>query len=233
VALRAIVFDFDGVIANTEPLHFEAYRGVLAPHGIALSETEYYARYLGYDDVGAFRAIGADCGHAFDLRTIERLVEEKAVRLEALERASPVLFPGAADAVRRLAARFPLAIASGALRAEIERVLAATALARFFEGIVAAEDTPLSKPAPDPYRRALDLLRRRTPDLRSAECVAVEDSRWGLESARAAGLRTVAVTHTYRAELLAPSADLVVASLETLHADALTRAFGGPASCSG
>lgn len=226
MALRAIVFDFDGVLANTEPLHFRAYRDVLAGRGIALSEADYFARFLGYDDVGAFRAIGVDHGHAFDIRAIEQLVEEKAMRLQALERESSVLFPGAADAVRRLAAAFPLAIASGALRAEIERVVDATGLTSFFVGIVAAEDTPLSKPAPDPYLRAVDLLRRSIADLRAAECLAIEDSRWGLESARAAGLRTVAVTHTYSADALAGAADRVIASLDVLSPDTLIQEFG-------
>lgn len=226
MTLRAIVFDFDGVIANTEPLHFRAYREVLGARKIALGEADYYARYLGYDDVGAFRAIGEDCGHAFDAATIEELVEEKAVRVEALERESPVLFPGAADAVRRLAEDFPLAIASGARRAEIERVLAATRLTKFFVGIVAAEDTPVSKPAPDPYRRAVELLRARITDLAPSECVAIEDSRWGLESARAAGLRTLAVTHTYTIDMLATAADHVIDSLGQLDHASLIQTFG-------
>src|SRR4029078_338027 len=98
--LRAIVFDFDGVIANTEPLHFRGYRDVLAEKGVELTETSYYARYLGFDDVGACAHIPADQAIAWTADDIRRLVERKAKRLEELEESVSVLFPGAADAVR-------------------------------------------------------------------------------------------------------------------------------------
>ena len=105
--------------------------------------------------------------------------------------------------IRRLAARCPLAIASGAIRPEIERVLQREGLLVDFQTIVAAGDTPVSKPAPDPYARAVELLSAATGvALAPGECVAIEDSRWGLESARAAGLRTMAVAHTYPAAVL-------------------------------
>src|SRR4051812_41082057 len=121
--LRAIVFDFDGVIANSEPLHFLAYRDVLAGEGITLTEADYYARYLGYDDVGAFEHIAAAQAITWTGSDIRRLVARKAVRLEQLEHDTSVLFPGAADAVRRTAAALPIAIASGARGEEIRRVL--------------------------------------------------------------------------------------------------------------
>jgi beta-phosphoglucomutase-like phosphatase (HAD superfamily) len=223
--LRAIVFDFDGVIANSEPLHFGAFRDVLAPEGIVLTEADYYARYLGYDDVGVFRALDATRG-AWAAADIARLVARKAVRMEELERDVSVLFPGAADAVRRAAAAVPVAIASGALGAEIRRVLERENLAGCFTAIVAAEDTPVSKPAPDPYRRAVALLSAACGGtLDAGDCVAIEDSRWGLESARAAGLRTVAVTNSYEASALADAADLVIHSLESLDVAALARLF--------
>jgi HAD superfamily hydrolase (TIGR01509 family) len=223
--LRAIVFDFDGVIANSEPLHFAAFRDVLAAEAIVLTEADYYARYLGYDDVGVFQAIDQVAG-AWAAADIARLVARKAVRLEELERHVSVLFPGAADAIRRASAAVPIAIASGALGAEIRRVLERERLAGCFTAIVSAEDTPVSKPAPDPYRRAVSLLSQACgAPLAAAECVAVEDSRWGLESARAAGLRTVAVTTSYPAAALADAADLVIPSLESLDLAVLSRLF--------
>jgi beta-phosphoglucomutase len=219
--LRAIVFDFDGVIANSEPLHFRAFRDVLVEEGITLTEADYYARYLGFDDVGVFQAMGAASG-AWTPAHIAGLVSKKAVRLEALERGVSVLFPGAAAAVRRASAAMPIAIASGARGAEIRRVLERENLVGCFTAIVAAEDTPVSKPAPDPYLRALVLLRAACGDrLAASDCVAIEDSRWGLESARAAGLRTVAVTQTYEASALTDAADLVIESLESMDLTAL------------
>src|SRR3954471_16766333 len=215
--LRAIVFDFDGVIANSEPLHFRGYRDVLAAEGIQLTEAEYYERYLGFDDVGAFERIGADRAVVWTGADIQRLVERKATRLEELERSVSVLFPGAADAVRRAAAVLPIAIASGARGEEIRRVLQRENLRSLFTAVVAAEDTPISKPAPDPYLRALALLAASsgTP-LSARDCVAIEDSRWGLESARSAGLHTVAVTTTYSAADLSPFAELVIESLAAM-----------------
>jgi beta-phosphoglucomutase len=217
VPLRAIVFDFDGVIANSEPLHFQAFRDILAEQGVVLTEQVYYDRYLGYDDHGMFHTLGVDRRRSWSAADIVHFTARKAVRLEELERDVSVLFPGAADAIRRSAEAVPLAIASGALGPEIRRVLDAADLTRYFAAIVSAEDTPVSKPAPDPYNRAVTLLTDAMNDrtLRAADCVAIEDSRWGLESARAAGLRTVGVTNSYDASALS-LADLVIPSLADL-----------------
>ncbi|HKB13289.1 MAG TPA: HAD family phosphatase [Vicinamibacterales bacterium] len=221
--MKAIVFDFDGVIANSEPLHYRAYARVLAGEGVTLTESDYYARYLGFDDVGAFEAIARDRDLRWTQDKVRGLVARKAIVLEALERDESVLFPGAADAIRRAAARFPIAIASGARGDEIRRVLRREQLDSFFAAIVSAEDTPVSKPAPEPYLRALAQLRAAaSAPLTAAECVAIEDSRWGLESARAAGLRTVAVTNTYDAAALSGFADLVIPSLQGIDLDVLS-----------
>ena len=226
MTIRAIVFDFDGVIANSEPLHFRAYRDVLAQAGVTLGEKDYYSRYLGYDDVGAFTQIGLDRSIAWPREQIAQLVRRKAAVMEELELSESVLFPGAADAIRRLAADRPLAIASGALRAEIRRVLQQEDLAKYFAAVVGAEDTVASKPAPDPYIHAVELLSKAIGTrIRPADCVAIEDSRWGLESARAAGLRTVAVTHTYAADALKSAADEILPNLSHLTQEFLSR-FG-------
>jgi beta-phosphoglucomutase-like phosphatase (HAD superfamily) len=223
--LRAIVFDFDGVIADSEPLHFRGFQDVLRESGIELSEHDYYARYLGYDDAGVFRAVAADRGLAWASDRIERLVETKARLLERLQESTSILFPGAEAAVQRAAASVPLAIASGALGAEIRRILNRASLTPCFTAIVAAEDTAAGKPAPDPYLLAIERLAGASGgSLLAADCVAIEDSPWGLQSARAAGLRTVAVAHTYRPEAL--DADLVIRSLEELDVPTLKRLCG-------
>jgi beta-phosphoglucomutase len=215
--IRAVVFDFDGVLANSEPLHFRAFRDVLAAEGLTLTEQAYYSRYLGYDDVGAFRAIAADANRTVDEAEIANWVARKAVRLEALERGAAVLFPGAREAIARLAHAVPIAIASGALREEILRVLEHAQLTAFFSVVVAAGDTPASKPDPAPYRKAVELLNAtRNAALLPGECAAIEDSHWGLVSAKGAGLRTVAITHSY------PAADLLEAELVIDHLDELT-----------
>ena len=181
-----------------------------------LGKADYYDRYLGFDDVGVFRALGAERGLKWTTERVIELVARKAVRMEALERDVSVLFPGAEDAIRRAAAVVPVAIASGALGMEIRRVLDRAHLTPCFQAIVAAEDTPASKPAPDPYLKAVALLSAHVGEvLPPGSCVAIEDSHWGLESARAAGLRTVGVTNTYDAAALG-MADLVIPSLDGL-----------------
>ena len=208
MSIRAIVFDFDGVLANSEPLHFQALRELLAGRGIALDESDYYARYVGYDDVGVFELLGEEHGWTMGAGTIPGLVEEKSRIFDALIASTDVLFPTALACIDRLAAVYPLGIASGALKHEIVSILRRHDIEDRFKFIVASGDTPQSKPAPDPYRRAAELH-----GLPPAACLAIEDSKWGIESARAAGLRCIGITTTYAADAL-DNAEQVIASLD-------------------
>jgi beta-phosphoglucomutase len=227
VNLHAIVFDFDGVIADSERLHLRAYQDILAPEGVALTDEDYYARYLGYDDVGVFRTLGRDRGVAIDDRRMAELVARKSARYDELAAAGAMIFPGAADFIRAAAAAVPLAIASGALTHEIEEILDRTGLRRFFPVIVGADQTEHSKPHPDPYATAFAKLRARAgAHLLPWRTVAIEDSKWGLQSARAADLRCVAVTHTYPAAELRAEAELVFAGLHDVTIDALDALVG-------
>ena len=222
-ALQAIILDFDGVIADSEPLHLRAFQQALADEGIELSSGDYYARYLGFDDVGMFQALARDRGIAMSERQVTALVAHKGEKLESLLQGGQVLFPGAVAFIRTAAAAVPLAIASGALRHEIMEILEGAGVVELFTAIVAAGDTPESKPSPAPYRLAFEQLEKRTAQtLESRRCVAVEDSRWGLESARGAGLRCVGVTNSYPAAQL-HGAELVVSGLGALTLDALDR----------
>jgi HAD superfamily hydrolase (TIGR01509 family) len=219
--LQAIVFDFDGVIANSEPLHLLAFQQALTEDGIELSASEYYERYLGYDDVGMFVALGRDRGLPMQGHRVGELVARKGDRMQQLLRSGSVLFPGALEFVREAAAAVPIAIASGALRHEIDEIIGAAGVGNLFSVIVAAGDTPESKPSPAPYRLAFEQLRQRTGRaLDPQRSVAIEDSHWGLESARGAGLRLVGVTSSYPAAELA-SAELVVNGLGSLTLEAL------------
>ena len=221
--LQAIVFDFDGVIANSEPLHLLAFQQALAEDGVELSATDYYSRYLGYDDVGMFEALGRDRGMSMQSARVAELVARKGDRMQDLMRSGSVLFPGALAFIREAAAAVPIAIASGALRHEIDEIIDAAGMADLFATIVAAGDTPESKPSPAPYRLAFEQLRERTGRaLDPRRSVAIEDSRWGLESARGAGLRLVGVTNSYSAGELS-SAELVVDGLSALTLPALDK----------
>jgi HAD superfamily hydrolase (TIGR01509 family) len=217
--IAAIVFDFDGVLVDSEPLHLRAYQEVLEPRGASLPREEYYARYLGYDDEGVFQAVSVARGWNLDERAIDALIVEKSKVFDELRTGADVLYPGAAECVARLAENWPLGIASGALRPEIEGLLRSCSLDRYFRFIVASGDTPASKPAPDPYSLAAALHGVR-PDL----CLAIEDSRWGIESAKAAGLWCVGITTTYPVAEL-DDADSIVTSLGELTTD-LIRSIG-------
>ena len=226
---HAIVFDFDGVLINSEPLHMRAMQQVLADRGVRLTDEAYYARYLGYNDEDAIGAIGAEYGQGFDEAEILELAARKAALLPSLLSAPGLWFGGAAECVRDLARHVPLAIASGSKRHEIELTLRAAGLRELFAVIVASLETARSKPAPDPYSRAVELLQQHglvpagTGSV--ARCVAIEDSQWGIESARAAGLRCVAVASSYgRDELTA--ADLVVDRIGDVTVSALERLVG-------
>ena len=216
--ISAIVFDFDGVLADSEPLHLKAYQHIFEPHGIHIDRKAYCDRYLGYDDEGSIRQMVADNGLMLGDEEIEVLLREKARVFEKLVSNGDVLYRGAAGCARRLGAEWPLGIASGALRHEIELMLRGARLLDAFRFIVSAGDTDRTKPAPDPYLRAAELHGVPAP-----QCVAVEDSHWGLQSARDAGMRTIAIAHTYPHASL--TADRVIDSLEELTVD-LVRSLG-------
>ncbi len=216
-ALQAIVFDFDGVIADSERLHLKSYQDILAPEGLTISNDDYYARYLGYDDVGVFKALGKDQGVPMDEGRVRTLIERKSERYETLAAAGEMLYPGAADFIRAAAAVVPIAVASGALTREIDHVLERAGLRSLFAVVVGADQTERSKPNSEPYLTAFAQLRARSGlDLVPWRSVAIEDSKWGLVSARGADLRCVAVTNTYTAAELRADAELVVPGLHAL-----------------
>jgi beta-phosphoglucomutase len=182
--LRAAVFDFDGVIVDSEPLHFRALRDALRPEAVLITEEEYLKIYLAYDDRGAIRLALEHHGERVDPERMERIAARKRA---AFARAIPEIpiFDGARELVLSLGAEVPLAIASGARHEEIETILTSLGLRDAFQAIVGAEDAERTKPDPAPYLEATRRLAARTPGLGPAECVAFEDSMPGIASERA------------------------------------------------
>lgn len=221
MTLLGVIFDFDGVIADTEPLHLRAYQEVLANTDVTLTRDAYESRYLGFDDVGVFTTIAQDQGVALSADKLAHLIDAKGRRYNELVGTEDVVFPAARACIKRLGRTVVLGIASGALHHEIEDILIAARLRPHFSALVAADDVERSKPAPDTYARATELLcgaLGRPPS--PAGFVAIEDSSWGIESARAAGLPCVGVATTYGADALS-SATLVVPSLAYVNAQTL------------
>jgi len=224
--LRAIVFDFNGVLVDDEPLHFQLFRRVLEEEGLSLSEEDYWGRYLGLDDRGCFAEVLVASGRSASPPALMRLIARKAAYYrDEIRRSGFPFFPGAVDLVRSCAGRpWMLAVVSGALRDEVAGALDQEDLARHFKLLVTAEDVVRAKPDPDGYRKALEGLNALPPLperlFHPHEVVAVEDSPAGLEAAAAAGLRTVGVAHTYAADRLRP-ADAVVGAVAELDAERL------------
>jgi HAD superfamily hydrolase (TIGR01509 family) len=229
--LRAICFDFNGVLVDDEPLHCRLLLRVLAEEGLALTERDYYQRFLGFDDRDCFRTAFAEAGRSEPAERIARLIARKAAYYQTeIRRAGYPFFPGAVELLRAAAADgLLLAVVSGALRDEVEGALRQSGVAALVRVVVSAEDVAASKPDPEGYRRALAALNSEPPAperlIHPHEAVAIEDSPAGLESAAGAGLRTVGVAQTYPAAELG-GAELVVGSLAELTVPRLRARLG-------
>jgi len=210
----AVIFDFDGVLVNSEPLHFRAFEEVAAAEKIELTEAEYYTDLIGFDDKGAFKHLFASRGRELDPKTFLRVMTRKSeVMRELIERRQYKALPGVEEFVRGLWRNYPLAICSGALREEIETMLEGIALRDCFGVIVAAEDVTVGKPDPSGYLLSVKLLSERTKHhLSPADCLIIEDAPKVVTSVKAVGFPVLAITNTHPAEKLA-DADWVVKSL--------------------
>ncbi len=215
--LRAIIFDFNGIILNDEPLHFTSMRDAVAELGITVTREEYWKKYLPLDDVSCLGAICRDRGVNLTDESRARALGRKIALYDLLIQNEFPLFPGAVEFIRSAAAHYPLALASGARREEIERTLRQTGLSRYFRVVVGAEDFTRGKPNPESYLLALELLNSalngKSSPIQARECLVIEDSVGGVKGARAAGMKCLAVSNTYPAESLR-EANRIVASLE-------------------
>lgn len=210
--LKAVIFDFDGVLVDSEPLHYKAFCEVLKPLGLSPSYDVYVERYIGFDDRDAFRAMFQDAGKDLDPDLFERLLLAKEAAFHRIVAEGVVPFAGARELVEDIQrAGLPLAIASGAKTAEIRMILRSLGMLEAFSVIVSADDVRAGKPHPETYERALKALYAMHPALRGdpasdgtapSGVVVLEDTPTGIQAARSAGLFVVAVAHTY------PMADL-------------------------
>jgi beta-phosphoglucomutase len=214
--LRAIVFDFDGIIVDAEPVHLKAFQEVLGWNGIFLSEEEYYERYLALDDRTLFSNILRDRNINFNYFTIEDLMKKKSDSYEKLIREEIKIFPGVIDFVNSVYKKYLLGIGSGALKHEIEFILDYVGIKDRFSVIVSAEDVQKCKPDPEVFVKALlkmnKKLRQGSKPIHPSECLVIEDSSAGIRAANLAGMRTLAITNSYSACKLS-EANLIAASL--------------------
>jgi HAD superfamily hydrolase (TIGR01509 family) len=214
--LRAVIFDFNGIIVDDEPIHFQLFQKVLREEGIILSEEAYYARYLGFDDKGAFSAAYRENNRTLGDKQLGALIERKAAYYQDAIRNHVAIFPGVKKLIAALSGNLPLAVASGALRQEIETILSTADLFGCFRAVIASEDVEKGKPEPEIFLKALAQLNAdaaNSDPISAAQCVVIEDSKEGIKGARRAGMRCLAVSNSHPAELLS-EADAIVKSLE-------------------
>jgi beta-phosphoglucomutase len=223
--LKAVIFDFDGVVADSELLHFKALNKAFAMYGLEVPKEVHWQKYLGYTDLENILAVNEDYKMNWSQADIRRLSELKTANFHALARTDAPILAGVKEFVARLKKQnLPLAICSGAIKADIQLMLEHSGFADAFDIIVSAEDVTKGKPDPQGYRLALQKLADKAGlDIRPNECVVIEDSHWGLQAAAAAGLCRVGITNTYPKEHLQPWAHLVVDRIDKITIQDLQR----------
>lgn len=237
MGISAVIFDFNGVLIDDESVHCALFQEVLAQEGVTITERDYHDRYMGYDDRGCFDAALKDAGQQADRARLDDLIARKARRYVEVAERGLRYFPGAAETLRAIAARWPVAINSGALRPEIEYALGWLKCRDCIAAIISAEDTDKCKPDPEGYRLAFEALRihgeaRRDghdapAPLAPSACLVIEDTLAGIMSAKGAGMQVVGVSTTYDADQLRQAgADDVVGALAAFTPEWISRRFG-------
>lgn len=212
--LKAVIFDFDGIIVDSEPMHYRAFQKVLEPLGAGYSWQEYVDRYMGFDDRDAFREAFRVSGLQLRDGQLAQLIAAKAACFQEVIAHGVNPYDGVVNLILSLSGTVPLAICSGALRSDIEPVLAQLGLDSAFDRMVTADEVQESKPDPASYRLALTRLQEAFPDrkITPEDTLAIEDTPAGISSARGAGLKVLAVTNSYPADDLA----MTVRTVDTL-----------------
>jgi len=222
--LRAVIFDFDGVITDSEVLHLRAFNQSLVPYGAEISTKDYYTNYLGFSDFDCYKTLVENGLLKIDERQIGAIIKEKSKIFEVLSKTEGQTIEGVHEFLQLLEEnKIPMAICSGSLMVEIEVTLKKSRLRHFFAEIVSAEQVEKGKPHPEGFILALKKLNKHfRPPIAAGECIIIEDSHWGLQAGKAAGMHTIAVTNSYDAEQLT-IAEKIVAHLNELTIDEMQK----------
>ncbi|MHC4125929.1 MAG: HAD family hydrolase [Planctomycetota bacterium] len=222
--LRAVIFDFDGVITDSEILHWRTFNRVLAPYSITINQKDYYKNYLGLSDKDLFGLFIERGLIKSDTTNVDELIRQKNEIFEKLASSEDRIIEGVRSFLEMLSVNnIATAICSGALLSEIELILEGASLRDFFEVVISADQVRRGKPHPEGFLLTLEKLNQNRADAVTAEqCIVIEDSHWGLQAAKAAGMHTIAITNSYDAEQLA-MAEKIVSHLNELSIDDLRR----------
>jgi len=208
--LNAVIFDFDGIIVDTEPLHYKAFQELLVPLGLGYSWEAYLETYLGFDDRDAFREAFRAGGRPLSDQELKDLIHGKAEAFLRIVSVGVAPYPGVVELIRSISGTMPLALCSGALRSDIDPILVQLGLTGAFDTLVTADEVAASKPDPESYRLAVQRLQEIFPGrVDAAASIAIEDTPAGIASATGAGLNVLAVTNSYPRERLAGACKVV------------------------
>jgi HAD superfamily hydrolase (TIGR01509 family) len=232
MTLKAVLFDFNGVILNDEPIHQKLIDQILLEENLRPKSGEFQQFCLGRSDRACLKDLLTSRGRVVTEAHLEQLIARKSQFYQQQIRAMEVLplFPGLKELVLKLrAAQLKLAIASGALRSEVSAVLHRAQLAQYFPVIVAAEDLAVSKPEPDGYLLAIKRLNQKYPTLalKPTAALAIEDTLSGIEAAKRAGVPVVGVANTYPLHMLQRLANWTVDFLDELELDRIQEVYDG------
>lgn len=199
---RAIIFDFNGTLSDDEPILCEIFAQLFAEHGKPLSKQQYFDELAGLSDAEIVRTwLGRD--HP----DVDAVIDERVDRYRAAVADGSSVHAHVREAVRYAAERVPIAICSGAARAEIEPVVEAAGLAPLVRGIVSSDDVVEGKPNPEGYVKAIDEL---LDGVDPGDVLVFEDTEAGIASAKAAGVgRVVALTTTLDPKRLREADELI------------------------
>lgn len=232
MVLKAVLFDFNGVMINDERLHEEAIAEVLLEENLMLKPGEFQQFCLGRSDRAGLTDLLGSRGRVLPPDALEKLIQRKAQSYQqrlASQKKLPI-YPTLGDLIFKFrVAGLKMAVVSGSLRAEIESILDRAQLKPYFATIVAGDEIAVSKPAPDGYLLAVERLNRVDPvlELQPSECLAIEDSFSGIEAAKRAGISVVGVAHTYPFHMLQRRANWTIDHLCDLEVDRVQRLFEG------
>ena len=220
--LQAVIFDFDGVICDSELLHYKALNATFNRYGVDVPKDVHWDKYLGYSDLDNIIAVNHDYKMGLTDEQVQQIIDKKKTVFDELVIKESIIIDGVPEFIQMLVDHnIRRAVCSGALRSDIELMLAGSSFANVFETIVTADDVKCGKPAPEGYLMSLDRLNTRGGPIQPSECIVIEDSHWGLEAAAAAGMNPVGVTNTYSRDELDSKAKKIVDRLDELTMDDL------------
>lgn len=235
MSLKAILFDFNGVIINDEPIHEQLLAQLLIEENLRPKEGEFRELCLGRSDRACLIDLFARRGRILQEADLTTLIQRKAQayqsHLETLQKI-PV-YSGLDDLIYKIrVAGLKMAVVSGALCSEIQLVLSRLNIAEYFSVIVGGDDIKTSKPEPDGYLLAVECLNRVYPELNLApqNCLAIEDTFAGIEAAQRAKIPVVGVAHTYPFHMLQRHADWAVDYLWDLNLERVQQVYSRSAA---